>query len=121
MQDIGNIVRLHNDDFALIKAEITPKIKLLRAVSKCLSNSRALSLYVPPKKLTMNVPKTLQWYRFQMFVLNRENYKVHLECDLKMALIVIKVYINSESIVLCTIHVSRNCLASKEVLHKSTF
>lgn len=113
VQDIGNIVRLHNDDFALLKAEVSPKIKLLRAVSKCLINNRALVLYVPPKKLKMFAPKTMQWYRFQMLVLKRENYKVHLECDLKISVMVIKVLINSEANVLCTIYVPRSSLTSE--------
>lgn len=121
MQDIGNIVRLHNDDYALLRAEITPKIKLLRAVSKCLINNRALVLYVPPKKLRMNVPKTSQWYRFQFLVLNKKSYKVHIECDLMMSVIVIKVNCQSETTVLCTINVSSSTLPSKGLLHKCTF
>lgn len=120
VQDIGNIVRLHNDDFALLTAEVSPKTKFRRAVSKCLKNNHALVVYVPRKRLTMNVPKPLQWYRFVMFVLNRENHKMQIECDMKTSAIVIQVYIQSETTILCTVNVKKNCVTSVGNICKSS-
>lgn len=120
LQDIGNIVRLHNDDFALLKAEVSPKYKLLQT-SKCVKNDRALVLYVRQKKLRLNATKHLQWYRFQMFVLNSENHKVHIECDLIMAAMEVQVYIRVETTVVCELNLSRGCDSSDACLHKSRF
>ncbi|XP_075974205.1 formin protein cappuccino isoform X2 [Anticarsia gemmatalis] len=119
VQDIGSVLRLHNDDFALMSAGFAPKIKFQRAVSKCFPSNRALVVYVPQKKLTMNVPKSLQWYRFVMFVLNRENQKIQIECDMKMSVIEVNVYFKCVKAVVCTINTSKDCYTSRGSVNKS--
>lgn len=117
VQDIGNILRLHNNGFAL-KGGFTTKVKFRRAVSKCLHKNRALVLYVAQKKLIMKIPKCLQWYRFVILVLIGENHKILIEFDIKMSMITINFYI-SEIAALWTINTVKSGIITKSNVHTS--
>lgn len=118
VQDIGNIVRLHNDGYTTLKG-FSLKTKFQRAVSKCLEKNRAVVLYVR-RKLRINVPQDLQWYRFVIFVLNKGNEKIVFECDMRTCVIIMNVYIKRET-ALCTMNTAEFCFNSQGNVHKSKF
>lgn len=117
----GNILRLHNDDvaFSAVETESSTKIKFQHVLSKCLKYKRALVLYVPPKNLTSNIPKSSQWYRYVIFVLYKRNQIILVQCNLKMLSIEIQVYLRSKTTVLCTINVTNG--VTKGSVYTSTY